>query len=91
MMVPMRDRPADCRYRLDHAVGANNRIDANDWIDTNNRSNVNRRHADDRGRGDADNRRDVGSGHRRRRDQQQCGSDDFSHGLVVIPDVYGSR
>jgi hypothetical protein len=91
MMMPMRDRPADCRYRFDRRMGANNRmgpnnrIDANDWIDANNRRNVNRRHANDRGRGDADNRRDIGAGHRRRRDQQQCGRDDFSHGLVVTP------
>ena len=91
MMVPMRDRPADCRYRLDRRMGANNRmgtnnrIDANDWSDANNRRNVNRGHANDRGWGDADNRGDISAGHRRCRDQQQCGRDDFSHGLVVTP------
>ena len=87
----MRDRPADCRYRLDHRMGANNRID------TNNRSNVNRSYANDRSRGDADDRRDIGAGHRRRREQKQYGRDDFSHGLVVTPmcaavsSVYGSK
>jgi hypothetical protein len=91
MMMPMHDRPADCRYRLDRRMGANNRmgtnnrIDANDWSDANNRRNVNRGHANDRGWGDADNRGDISAGHRRCRDQQQCGRGDFSHGLVVTP------
>ena len=66
MMMPMHDRPADCRYRLDHRMGANSRIDANNWIDPNDRSNVNRSHANDRGRRDADNGRDIGAGHCRR-------------------------
>ena len=39
---------------------------ANDWIDANHRRNMNRSHANDRGRGDADNRRDIGAGHCRR-------------------------
>ena len=90
MMMPMHDRPADCRYRLDRRMGANNWmgtnnwIDANDWIDANNRRNMNRSHANDRGRGDADNRRDISAGHSRCRDQQQCGRDDFSHGLLLL-------
>ena len=89
MMMPMHDRPADCRYRLDRRMGANNWmgtnnwIDANDWIDANNRRNMNRSHANDRGRGDADNRRDISAGHSRCRDQQQCGRDDFSHGMCT--------
>jgi hypothetical protein len=61
---------------LHHRIGANNGIDANDRRDTNHRSDMN-------DRGDVDNWRDVGAGHRRRRDQQQCGSDEFSHGPVV--------
>jgi len=80
MMMLMQDGLAD---GLHYRIGTNGGIDANDRSDMNDRRDMN-------DRGDVDDRSDICAGHRRRRDQQQCGRDDFLHGHFVPP-VNGSR
>jgi hypothetical protein len=70
--------------RLHHIIGMNSGIDANDRRDANHWSDVNDRR-------NVDRRRDIRAGHRRRRDHEQCGSDDFLHGFFCSSPVNGSR